>query len=368
LGHRPAAFISHPIFLAPAFGEHHPLSINRHRAVVELAVALGFLAPADIRRPPLPDRSTLERVHDPLYLDALQQATASGVASHTMRARYNLGTMECPIFPGLWDRARASVGGAVLAAQLALEGTVAFHPGGGTHHGQFDRASGFCYLNDPVFAVKELLDGGLRRVAYVDLDAHHGDGVQSLLMCDDRVRFASIHEAGRWPYSGALNDIVDGRACNLPVPAGINDNEHALLMQAIVLPFLDAFAPDGVVITLGADALRGDPLSKMGLTNQSLWQAADACLARVPHAVVLGGGGYNPWTTARLWAGFWGRLSGHDLPGQLPAAAQDILNALDCDLIDEDDRDRMWMDRLVDQPDNGPIRPEIADLVRLKGR
>jgi len=276
--------------------------------------------------------------------------------------------MECPIFPGLWDRARASVGGSILAAQLALEGTVAFHPGGGTHHGQFDRASGFCYMNDPVFAIKELLDGGLRRVAYVDLDAHHGDGVQSLLASDSRVWFASIHEESRWPYTGALDDTVNGRACNLPVPAGINDNEYARLMQAVILPFIATAAPDGVVVTLGADALRGDPLSKMGLSNRSLWRAADACIAQVPHAVVLGGGGYNPWTTARLWAGFWGRLAGHELPSLLPAAALDVLDALECDLIDEDDRDPRWIDRLVDEPDTGCIRPAIENLVDLKGR
>src|SRR5207344_3103305 len=94
------------------------------------------------------------------------------------RTRYGLGTMENPLFPGLFERAATSVGGSILAAQLALEGRVAFHPAGGTHHGRPGRASGFCYFNDPVFAVLTLLRAGLERVLYVDLDAHHGDGVQ----------------------------------------------------------------------------------------------------------------------------------------------------------------------------------------------
>src|SRR5690606_37637711 len=123
-----------------------------------------------------------------------------------------------PLFPGLFERAATSVGGSILAARLALEGRIAYHPAGGTHHGRPDRASGFCYFNDPAFAILALLEAGLERVLYVDLDAHHGDGVQDAFAADERVHTVSIHEAGRWPGTGAASDTGDGRACNLPVP------------------------------------------------------------------------------------------------------------------------------------------------------
>ena len=157
----PAVLVTHPIFRQPGFGRHHPLSIMRHPAVLDLCEAMGWLTPDLLRIAPLPERATLERFHTPEYLDALELSAHTMMATPEIRQRYNLGTMECPLFPGLWDRARASVGGAILAAELALQGYLAFHPGGGTHHGRPDRAAGFCYFNDPVFAILRFLDAGL---------------------------------------------------------------------------------------------------------------------------------------------------------------------------------------------------------------
>ncbi len=361
---RPAALITHPIFLEPAFGAHHPLSTGRQAAVMDLIDALGWRQAGRILAPALPDRAILERVHDPAYLDAFERAVAANLARPEDRRDFNLGTMECPIFPGLWDRARASVGGSILAAQRALDGFVVFHPGGGTHHGRANRASGFCYLNDPVFAIQTMLDAGVPRVVYVDFDAHHGDGVEDLLAGDDRMTFISIHEEARWPGSGRLEDRLDGRAFNIMVPRGLNDSEFDLLVHEVVLPGIERVAPAGMVMTLGADALKGDPLSAMMLSNGALWRAAEACAARVEHAVILGGGGYNPWTTARLWAGLWGRLCEQEMPAVLPYEARSVLDRLDCDLIDAEDREEAWLTTMVDTPNQGPIRPVIGEIVR----
>jgi acetoin utilization protein AcuC len=370
---RRARLVTHPIFREPAFGRNHPLSTRRQPATLELIEALGWADPACIAVPALPDRATLERLHAAHYLDAFEAAVAAGRASIEDRAHYNLGSMECPIFPGLWTRAIATVGGALLAADLAHAGCVAFHPGGGTHHGRADRASGFCYLNDPAFAILRLLEHGLTRVFYLDLDAHHGDGVEALWGMDDRVRLLSLHEAGRWPGTGALDDTCDGRALNVPLPRETNDAEHAALLEASLWPLLARWQPEALVVTLGADGLAGDPLSSMQLTNSHLWRTLLRCLAAVPRAVILGGGGYNPWTTARLWAGTWGLLHGAELPGQLPPAARAVLEGLDCDLVDDEDRDPAWLTRLADPPTPNalatePVRAEVPALVEAVER
>ena len=179
------------------------------------------------------------------YIDALREADARGSVDKAVRDRYRIGTMENPLFPGLYRRASTAVGGSIHAAELAMAGSVVFHPSGGTHHGRRDRASGFCYFNDPVFSVLTFLEQGIERVLYVDLDAHHGDGVQDAFKNDARVLTVSIHEEKRWPHSGLVEDRAAGGARNLPVPAGFNDTELDFLIDHAVLPLARDFAPAG---------------------------------------------------------------------------------------------------------------------------
>lgn len=306
----------------------------------------------------------LERFHRNDYIEALRSAELNGLTPVAARETYRIGTIENPVFPGLFERASTSVGGSILAAGLALEGRIAYHPAGGTHHGRPDRASGFCYFNDPVFAILKCLDEGLDRILYVDLDAHHGDGVEDAFAHEERVFTISIHEAGRWPFTGRLDDRRDGRARNLPVPPRLNDSEFAFLMSEAVLPLAIRFGPQAVVLTCGADCLRGDPLSTMELSNAALWDAATRLVDLSPAAIVLGGGGYNPWTVARAWAGLWGRLCGFRLPAGLPCAAQELLAGLICDLVDEEDVRPEWIGTLADAPNPGPIRDEVQAIAR----
>jgi acetoin utilization protein AcuC len=330
--------------------------------VVDLCRALGWFAEGEYRSSPQASEAELARFHDAGYVRALREAVASGRVDRATRERYAIGTMENPVFPGLFERAATSVGGSVLAAELALGGSLAFHPAGGTHHGRPDRASGFCYFNDPVFAIRRLLEGGCRRVLYVDLDAHHGDGVEDALAAEPRVHAVSIHESGRWPHTGKLGDTLGGRACNLPVPPRFNDSELRLLLEDVVLPLAERLAPDALVATCGGDALAGDPLTAMALSNVALWDAVERLASLAPCAVVLGGGGYNPWTLTRYWTGLWGRLSGRDIPDRLPGAARDVLRGLHCDLVDEDDMRPEWLTTLADPPNPAPPRAEIAAL------
>ena len=355
-------FVGHAIYRQAAYGANHPLAIPRVESVMDLCSALGWLGESEFRESPCASMDQLSWFHGSDYVQALRHASETGQVDFDVRRRYAIGTMENPVFPGVFERAATSVGGSILAAELALEGRVVFHPAGGTHHGRLDRASGFCYFNDPVFAILALLKAGVERVVYLDLDAHHGDGVQDAFVRDGRVLTISLHEWGRWPYSGDIVDTGEGRACNLPVPARINDSELGVLLEEVVLPLTRAAQPQALVVTCGADALDGDPLSSMQLSNVALWSAVERIAALAPAVVVLGGGGYNPWTLARYWSGLWGRLSGREIPRELPAHALAILRGLRCDLIDDEDVRAEWLTTLADRPNRGAVRDEIRAL------
>lgn len=355
-------YVGSEIYRQPAFGSNHPLNIVRHAAVVDLLRMLGWLDDTQFResRPATVDQ--LLEFHTRAYVRALQYANATGKVDPDVRERYQVGTLENPLFPGLFERASMTVGGSILSAELATRGHVVFHPSGGTHHGRADRASGFCYFNDPVFAILTLLREGRERVAYIDFDAHHGDGVEDAFLEEERVITISIHEAERWPFSGT-HSRPDQGAWNLAVPHGINDSEFELLVEEFVLPLVERSGADALVLCCGADCLAGDPLSKMELSNVVLWDAVDRLIGTGLPTVILGGGGYNPWTVTRYWAGMWGRISGREFPERLPDTAIDYLSAMECDLIDEDEVQDAWLTTLADAPNRGPVRDAIRSLL-----
>ena len=362
---RSACFVGSDVYREAAFGKHHPLSIIRVAGVVDICEILGWFDEAQFRESPRASVEQLQQFHHADYVEAIMAADAKGSVDKEMRERYRIGTMENPLFPGLFKRAATAVGGSILAAELAMDARVVFHPSGGTHHGRPDRASGFCYFNDPVFAILTFLARGIERVLYVDLDAHHGDGVQDAFADDPRVLTISIHEEKHWPHSGLVEDRASGAARNLPVPREFNDSELDFLIENAVRPLASAFNPEALVITCGADCLEGDPLSHLALSNVGLWGAVEKLLEDFDRSVVLGGGGYNPWTVVRCWGGLWGRLSGREIPEALPSAAQALLQKFECDLVDEDEIPEDWINTLADQPNNGPVRKEVARLPGL---
>lgn len=355
-------YIGSEVFRRAAFGANHPLNIVRHSAVLDLVRILGWLSDEDFRSSAPATVAQLTEFHDRAYVEALQYADSTGKVDPEVRNRFNIGTLENPLFAGLFERAAMTVGGSILAAELACDGHVVFHPSGGTHHGRPDRASGFCYFNDPVFAIRSFIKQGCERVLYIDLDAHHGDGVENAFVDDSRVMTVSIHEQERWPYSGAADDRRNGGARNLPVPRGFNDDELQYLVDHAVLPLAQSFSPDALLLCCGADCLAGDPLSGMMLSNSALWDTVETLIDLGQPTVVLGGGGYNPWTVARYWAGMWGRLTGRTMPFELPEEAQNLLGNMSCDLIDEEDVEPAWLTSLVDSPYNGPVREAIISL------
>jgi acetoin utilization protein AcuC len=357
-------FVSSDIYRAAGYGAAHPLGIPRIGTVVDICEAMGWLTGQAIIDSPQASMEQLLKFHHADYIAALIAAEKANRVTTTIRERYNLGGMENPVFQGVFERASMSVGGSIHAATLSLEGRVAYHPAGGTHHGRPDRASGFCYFNDPVFAVLAYLQHGLDRVLYVDIDAHHGDGVQDVFAADPRVFTISVHEENRWPYTGFLEDRGEGRARNLPVPRGLNDSEFRHLINQAIMPLAQMFAPQAMVITCGADALRGDPLSKLTLSNGALWSAVKQLVALQVPTVVLGGGGYNPWTVARCWAGLWAQISGQIIPEILPKTVRNLLSQLESDLVDEDDIEACWTETLTDKPNEGEVREQIRHVAQ----
>ena len=356
-------FIGSDVFRRPAFGGNHPLNIIRHSAVVDLATILGWITEDNFYECGPASFSQLIEFHDRAYVKALQYADSEGRVSREARNRYQIGTMENPLFPGVFERAATTVEGSVRAAELALDGHAVFHPSGGTHHGRTDRACGFCYFNDPVFAILRLLEEGLGHVFYIDLDAHHGDGVEIAFFEDERVTTLSIHEDYRWPYSGSASYPYEG-AFNLPVPKGFNDSELSFLVDNALSPLVERRPVDAFVVCCGADSLAGDPLSTMELSNVALWETVERIIGWQKPTVIVGGGGYNPWTLTRYWAGLWGRISGQALPDRLPDAAVELLDGMECDLVDEEDINPAWLKTMADSPYPGTVRDSIKSLVR----
>lgn len=359
-------FVGSEIYRASRYGATHPLGIPRVSAVMDLCRALGWLPDSAFLDSPMATPDQLARFHDPAYVAAVMEAERTQRIEPEASARWNIGRNGNPIFGEVFRRPATSCGGTIRAASLLAERHGIIHvPAGGTHHGLRDRASGFCYFNDPVLGILELLDRGVGRVAYVDIDAHHGDGVERAFAGADNVLTVSIHEDGRWPYSGSLADRAGGSARNLPVPAGFNDSEMRFLLETAVLPLLTAFRPDALVLQCGADALADDPMSGLGLSNRAYFEAVRVFMPLAPRLLVLGGGGYNPWSVARCWSGVWAILNGFDMPDVLPADAEAVLRGLSWNRRRGEPRPEVWFTTLADQPREGPVRPELRHVARM---
>ena len=328
---------------------------------MDLVRALGWLPPSQFRTSPRAKPKALALWHDPRYIAALQTAERDGVVDDATGQSYGLGTLSNPVFPAMFRRPATGAGGVMMAAEmLARQPGVIYVPGGGTHHGMPGRANGFCYLNDPVLGILTLRRMGVQRIAYVDIDAHHPDGVDHAFAGDPDVLMISVHEQNRWPFTGALADAGVGNCFNLPVPAGFNDTEMRAVLQSLILPRLQEFAPQVVILQCGADALTEDPLSRLTLSNNAHWAVVAALQDFAPRLMVLGGGGYNPWSVGRCWAGVWGTLVGAAIPEVLPDAAQAILRALSWGGGARALPGAAMLTTLRDPPREGPVRAEVA--------
>ncbi|HYC04750.1 MAG TPA: acetoin utilization protein AcuC [Azospirillaceae bacterium] len=354
------------VYRDSSYGRKHPLSIPRVSATLDLIRAMGWLDEDFYRDTPQATPEQLARYHHPAYIEAVRRTEASQRVEPEVAARFNIGKMENPVFPEMYRRPATACGASIMAARLLRHGGVVHSVAGGTHHGRPDRASGFCYFNDPVLGILEMLDQGLERILYVDIDAHHGDGVQDAFHDDPRVLTISLHDESRWPHTGKVEDRAGGMARNLPLPAEFNDTEFRWLVDNAVLPLARSFRPEAVVLQCGADSLADDPMSRLSLSNRAYWWFVRRFMGSAPRLLVLGGGGYNPWALARCWAGIWAVLNGID-PAVAPTpAAEAVLRAISWNRREGRDPPERWFTTLADTPNEGPVRdaiPRLADMV-----
>ncbi len=363
------AFIGSEIYRGSSYGRWHPLRVPRVSTVMDLARAMGWLPAAQYITSPRAKPEALHVWHSPTYVAALARAEAEGEVSDAVRARHQIGTPSNPVFPEIFRRPATSAGGALLAGELLRDPGVIYAPAGGTHHGMPDRANGFCYLNDPVLAILSLRRAGVGRIAYVDIDAHHPDGVEHAFAGDPETLMISVHEDGLWPRTGAITDRGVGQVFNLPVPRRLNDSEMAAIRDGLIGPLVADFRPEAIVLQCGADAVEEDPLSHLSLSNNAHWAVVAMLAGLAPRFLVLGGGGYNPWSVGRLWTGVWATLNGLEIPDRLPPAGQAVLSGLSWSGRRGRDRPEHWITTLRDPPRPGPLRDELrSPLVALQAR
>lgn len=357
-------FIGSEIYRGSSYGGRHPLTIPRVSTVIDLARTLGWLPTDRYLTSPRAHPAALHAFHTPAYITALQDTEAAQEVTARARGRHGLGTVSNPVFPEMFRRPATGAGGAMLAAELVREGGVVHVPGAGTHHALADRAAGFCYLNDPVLCLLHLRRLGFTRIAYVDIDAHHADGVEVALKGSSDMLLISTHEARRWPFTGALGDDGGGNVFNLPVPKGLNDSEFATIRKRLLMPLLERFEPQVIVAQCGADSLLEDPLSRLALSNRAYLDHLAMLRCISARLIVMGGGGYNPWSVGRLWTALWGALAGHVMPDRLPQQAEAVLRALSWPgrLAGRNPPDT-WFTTLIDPPRPGPVRSEVSDAI-----
>lgn len=262
--------------------------------------------------------------HTAAYIDAVHRL--SGGDRRISAGKYNFGPGDNPVFPGMYESEALKVGALLLAAKLVLdrELDVAFSFSGGLHHAMSERASGFCVFNDAAIAIRWLVNQGLR-VLYVDIDAHHGDGVQAAFYDTDRVMTISLHESGAYlfPGTGSVHECGTGAgrgySINLPLLPHTGDDVYLWAFEQVVLVLAASFAPDVLVTQLGIDTHYQDPLADLSLTTAGYASLIRAFRDMGLPWVALGGGGYNVHTVARAWTLAYGIMSDREFEDEIPA-------------------------------------------------
>ncbi|MZP28510.1 acetoin utilization protein AcuC [Heliobacterium undosum] len=319
---RPPLLIYSPDFHTYRFGPEHPFNPLRIEVTVDLIRRCGLITPTQIVPPEACTREELRPVHSEALLDAIEGAGEGRLLPEQLRP-FGLGDDDTPAFPGMGEATRLVAGATLQGARLIMEGKAdhVFQIAGGLHHGHRNRASGFCVVNDAAVAISFLQRRYGIKVAYIDTDAHHGDGVQSIFYDDPTVLTISIHETGRYLFPGTGHVEERGRfdgygfSINLPLEAYTEDDSFIDLYERAVAPLIEAFQPDLLITQNGCDAHYLDPLTHLALTTRS-FEAVPRLAHRLAHTycqgrwLALGGGGYDHWRVVpRAWSLLWAEMN-----------------------------------------------------------
>lgn len=304
------------------FSEHHPLSPQRFLWAEDLAKRLGILTEADIISAEEAPLELVTKVHSPRYVECVKALSDGNRLPELLD--YGFGSVDNPPFVGMFEAAMAVVSGTVTAAEAVMDGVqVAVNLSGGLHHAKRSQASGFCIFNDPAIAIVALKQR-FNRIIYIDIDAHHGDGVQWFFYEDPNVLTLSIHQSGRYlfPGTGHTDEIGSGpgagTAVNIPLERYTADEIWWWAFEQVVPRVFNWFRPEVIVFQMGADAHFDDPLTQLQLTVQGWQRAVEWVAQRGIPIVATGGGGYSLCATARMWAWALATLKGVEMPRVIP--------------------------------------------------
>jgi len=277
------------------------------------------------------DEGELSYFHTSEYISAVK-SLSSGEQKFDPR-RFNFGgkTGDNPVYSGMYELSTLVVGATLKAAELVVSGEVdtAFNCAGGLHHAAPDHASGFCIFNDLVITIKDLVEKGFR-IAYIDVDAHHGDGVQNAFYETDRVLTISLHQTGRllFPGTGDVSEIGTGPgrgyAVNIPLAPYTFDDVYLWAFDQVVPSLVQKYHPDIVVTQLGADTHYLDPLTQLSLTTDGYSEIVEKIKALSARWIAVGGGGYEISGVVRLWTLAYGKMLGIDWPDEIPSEFQEL--------------------------------------------
>lgn len=306
------------------YGEGHPMKPHRIRLTHTLIVNYGVFKRMSLYNPIPAGFEDLTRFHSDDYIEFLRSIKKENAENREKElAKYNM-IEDCPVFEGIYDYCRSSVGGSLQGAVHINEGEcdIAINWAGGLHHAKRREASGFCYVNDIVLGILELLRYN-ERVMYIDIDVHHGDGVEEAFYCSDRVMTISFHMHGEFfPGTGAITDIgVDegrGYSINVPLNSGIDDLTYSSIFQPVVGAAVENFRPCVIVLQCGADSLAGDRLGCFNLTHRGHSACVEFVKGLEVPVLVLGGGGYTISNVSRVWAYETAILAGVEISNDLP--------------------------------------------------
>ncbi|NWF76900.1 MAG: acetoin utilization protein AcuC [Nitrospirae bacterium] len=312
-------------FVAFEYGPDHPLKTFRLKLTYELIKACGLLSLPDTKlvEPIMASKEDMLMFHDEGYIDILKILNNGRMIP--VAEFYGIGIGDNPAFKGLYDWSSLVAGASLKAASLVANGEVdvAFNFAGGLHHAMSNYASGFCYINDPVLAIMSLQKKGFR-VAYIDIDAHHGDGVQAAFYKTNKVLTISIHETGNtlFPGTGFETEAGEGDglgfSINIPLPPASDDELFLYAFNEVVPPIIDKFKPDIVVSQLGVDSFYNDPLAHLSYSIKGFYEVVRRIKDISPKWVALGGGGYNMSNVARAWTLAWAIMNSVELPDYIP--------------------------------------------------
>lgn len=324
-------------FIKYDLGPHHPLHQDRILLHYELSKALGILSSPGVSEPDFEpvDDELLRFVHTQEYIDEIR-------ALSQKQGYSTLDMGDTVAFPGAYDITRLMVGATIACVDSVMQGKTdhAWNPGGGLHHAHANRAAGFCIFNDVAIACHYLKKKyQQKRILYLDIDVHHGDGVEEQFVTDPEVLTLSIHQTGRtlYPGTGYPYDIGEGEGrgytVNLPMPPYTQDAQYLEAFEAIVPPIIDAFKPQVILMQNGVDTHFQDQLGNLLLTTNAFAKISQR-VHELAHQysqgklIAVGGGGYSYYSVPRCWTVILGQLSGVQLANEIPESWQRLFTEI----------------------------------------